>query len=77
MIAEYTKKKVPAFFKYAKDKPEEACEKKNGSVVNMLEDIIENKRMCFTAKDIGKFDYRLMMRDKRKRFCRQRVDLFI
>lgn len=64
MISSYTRKKTPHFFVYAKDKLEEACEKKNASVVNMLEDIIENKRMCFTAKDIGKFDYRLMMRDK-------------
>lgn len=63
MISAYTKKKTPHFFIYAKDKTDGACEPKNQSVVNMLEDIIENKRMCFTAQDIGKFDYRDMMAD--------------
>lgn len=64
MISSYTRKKTPHFFVYAKDKVESACEPKNHSVVNMLEDIIENKRMCFSAQDIGKLDYHDMMQDK-------------
>lgn len=77
MISQYTKKKVPAFFQYAKDKPITSCEPKNQSVVNMLEDIIENKRMCFTAQDIGKFDYRDMMADKNQYVDPAVVERFI
>lgn len=77
MISQYTKKKVPAFFQYAKDKPITSCEPKNQSVVNMLEDIIENKRMCFTAQDIGKFDYRDMMADREQYVDPAVVERFI
>lgn len=64
LISSYTKKRTPHFFVYAKDKLEESCEPKNESVVNMLEDIVENKRMCFTAKDLGHFRYQLMMQNE-------------
>lgn len=77
MISAYTKKKVPAFFQYAKDKPTTSCEPKNKSVVNMLEDIIENKRMCFTAQDVGKFDYKDMMADKNQYVDPDVIEKFI
>lgn len=77
MISSYTRKKTPHFFVYAKDKAETSCEPKNQSVVNMLEDIIENKRMCFTAQDIGKFDYRDMMADKNQYVDPAVVERFI
>lgn len=77
MISSYTRKKTPHFFVYAKDKIESACEPKNKSVVNMLEDIIENKRMCFTAQDVGKFDYKDMMADKNQYVDPDVIEKFI
>lgn len=58
LITSYTKAKVPHFFVYAKDKPEDRVEPLNNSLVNRLEGIIPNKMLKFKAANLGKFDYR-------------------
>ncbi|WP_226035628.1 hypothetical protein [Aquibacillus saliphilus] len=56
MISKHIKKKVPNFFRYAKDKEKRNVEKINNSVVNRLENIIPNKRINFKSV-AGDFDY--------------------
>ncbi len=60
-IVEFTRKKVPYFFKYAKDKTNEQVSKKNGSFVNRLTDIVPNPRMNFRKIGIGELDVRRLM----------------
>jgi arsenate reductase-like glutaredoxin family protein len=60
-ITQYTKKKVPHFFMYAKDKQSNEVEKTNNSVVNRLSKIIPNTRINFEAANIGKFSYKMLM----------------
>lgn len=61
LISQYTKSKLPHFFIYAKDKENHQVESSNGSIVNSIEKFIPNKKLSFTAKDIGNFDYRVLM----------------
>ncbi len=61
LIRSYTKLKVPYFFKYAKDKTDDQVEKKNKSVVNLLDTIIKNSRLKYPLKEFGRFDYKLLM----------------
>ena len=63
IIAEHTKYKTPHFFIYAKDKTKDEVEKINNSVVNKLEKIIPNPKINFNATDLGKFDYKMLMRN--------------
>ena len=56
-----TKAKVPHFFIYAKDKDAGQVEAVNSSIINQLESVVPNKRMSFTAKNIGRFEYRYML----------------
>ena len=53
--------KTPRFFMYAKDKNINQVAEKNNSVVNRLENIIPDKRLSFTAKNIGSFRYRYLL----------------
>ena len=57
----FTKDKVPAFFKYAKDKTSEQVANINNSFVNKLDKVIPNPRI--NARDIGLgcIDYTLLM----------------
>ena len=55
--------KAPHFFVYAKKKDDSRVQKANSSVVNNLDDIIPNKRMVFSAKNLGAFRYRYMLSD--------------
>lgn len=64
-ITNYTKNKVPHFFIYAKDKTKEDVEPINNSIVNKLERIIENPRLNFKAMGLGKFNYRMLMKNPR------------
>lgn len=61
LITQYTKKKVPHFFIYAKDKNSNEVEKVNNSVVNRLFRIIPNPMIKFKATGLGSFDYRFLM----------------
>lgn len=66
-IKVYADKKLPYFFKYAKDKSEnqieELCDNESNTV-NKLDEVIPDKRINFT-KVVGKFDYKNLMRNKR------------
>lgn len=63
IIKEYTKKKLPAFFKYAKDKDDEQIECINNSPVNRIFKLFPKKNLNFNFKNnnIGKFNYELLM----------------
>lgn len=60
-LSQITGMKAPHFFIYAKGKTAHQVQKKNGSVVNRLDKIIPNKRMSFSAKNIGAFHYQYML----------------
>lgn len=62
LITDFTRVKVPHFFKYAKNK--EKTEAINGSAVNKLEKIIPNPRINFKAVKLGKFDYRILLNEE-------------
>lgn len=61
IVSKFTNKKVPAFFKYAKDKENEQVEKRNESFVNKIFDKIPNKPINTTGLKLGKIDYHLLM----------------
>ncbi|WP_368859126.1 hypothetical protein [Cohnella sp. GbtcB17] len=60
-INSYGHAKLPHFFKYAKDKQEHEIEPANQSVIDRLGKLIPNVRIQFSAAQIGKLDYRLLM----------------
>ena len=64
MITDYTKSKTPHFFIYAKDKQKDKVEPINNSVVNRLDKIIPSVKINFKATNLGKFDYRMLMKNK-------------
>lgn len=63
LLSGYTRKKTPRFFIYAKDKNKENVQKSNGSVVNKLENIIISPIINFRGAKLGKFDYRMLMKN--------------
>ncbi|HEY8803620.1 MAG TPA: hypothetical protein VIM42_00655 [Clostridium sp.] len=65
MITDYTKLKTPHFFIYAKDKEKDKVEEVNNSIVNRLEKIIPNTKISFVAANLGNFDYKMMLKNKR------------
>ncbi|WP_029518055.1 hypothetical protein [Paenibacillus polymyxa] len=62
-ILTHTKTKAPHFFIYAKDKSENRVEISNDSAMNRLSDLIPNPRISFKKAGLGKFDYRLLMKN--------------
>jgi hypothetical protein len=64
ILSEVEKVKLPYFFKYAKDKKEDNLDKLNGSVCNMLNELIKNPRFDFKNEVFGKFDYKMLMNNK-------------
>lgn len=65
LISDYTKLKTPHFFIYAKDKTKDKVENINGSVVNRMSKIIKNPPIKFTSTDLGKFNYKMLMFNKK------------
>lgn len=61
-IAYYTKHKLPAFFKYAKDKDKNQIEKRNNSFVNKIYSRIKNKPINTRKLKLGELDYRKLMK---------------
>lgn len=63
----FTKRNVPHFFMYAKDKDERQVENVNGSLVNRFEQLIPSPKISIKdirdgkRRKIGKPDYRLLM----------------
>ncbi len=68
-IKEFTNKKLPAFFEYAKDKrasedvDKSQVETRNGSFVNELYNKIPNKAINTRGMKLGKLEYQKMMRN--------------
>lgn len=59
-IKKYTKRKLPNFFIYAKDKTDDQVELPNNSTMNRISAKIPPSRIKF-CKTVGKFDYRMLM----------------
>jgi hypothetical protein len=76
IISKYIKNKVPKFFIYAKDKELDRVEPVNNSTVNRLEKIIPDKRINFN-KIAGKFDYKMLMKNKRVNIDQEIVDTYV
>lgn len=60
-IKDFTKKSVPYFFKYAKDKEINQVEPINNSIVNKLDSLIPNPRINTRKLGLGEIDYKLLM----------------
>jgi len=65
IINSYTKAKTPHFFIYAKKKDKDKVEKISNSIVNTLEKIIPNPNINYNAENLGKFNYRMLMNNKK------------
>lgn len=63
-IKQYTNKKVPHFFIYAKDKGKNEVAKINKSVINRLHNIIPNPIINFKAVGLNNFNYKMLMGEK-------------
>lgn len=61
LILQYTHKKLPAFFEFAKDKAKSQVEKRNNSLVNRLYGLIPNKPINTKRLNLDKIDYRKLM----------------
>ena len=63
IINRYTKGKVPAFFRYAKDKEKEQVELISNSTVDRIRKIYKKKNLNynFNQDNIGTFDYKVLM----------------
>lgn len=62
-IREFTGKKVPYFFIYAKDKDESQVENINNSITNKLNDLIPNPRINTRKLGFKPIDYKYLMHD--------------
>lgn len=60
-IREFTGKKVPHFFVYAKDKEESQVEVKNNSIVNRLDSLIPNPRLNTRKSGLTPINYKYLM----------------
>lgn len=61
IIAEYTNRKLPYFFRYAKDKTVNQVEKSNNSIVNRIEQLYPRDNFKLKFKSRLPFDYRMLM----------------
>lgn len=73
IIKPYTNKKLPYFFRYAKDKEDNQTENITNSNVNLVEKLIPKKPLIFKLDNIGKFDYRMLMSDISSEWSNQDV----
>lgn len=62
-IREFTKRKVPHFFIYAKDKSETQVEEINNSIVNKLSSLIPNPRISSKKLGLGSINHEYLMCD--------------
>ncbi len=74
-IKKYTKEKVPHFFQYVKDKPEDSVAEINNSVINRLNQIVPNKRIRF-QKIAGKMDYKYLMKNSRTKIDKEIIQKY-
>ena len=62
-IKEFTNKKLPAFFEYAKDKEKSQVDDRNNSFVNKLYSRIPNKSINTRGMKLGELKYKDMMKN--------------
>ena len=63
-LKQYTNKKVPHFFIYAKDKDSKNVNTINKSVINRLHKIIPNPIINFKAVGLNNFNFKMLMDEK-------------
>ena len=68
-IRDLTNIKVPAFFEYAKGKAQNQIAPRNNSCVNRLYYTIHKYKFRFSTKELGTFDYKMLMRDPKMQWC--------
>lgn len=66
-ILEYTRSKLPHFFRYAKDKTTKQVEKPKSNTMDKIHKRIPNTRIDFSISNVGCFDYRILLSDKDKK----------
>lgn len=66
-IKEFTKRLLPTFFIYAKDKENKQVTESCNSFVNKLAKIIPDNKLSFKGIGIGRLDYTVLMADKTNR----------
>lgn len=77
-ITKYTNiKKLPHFFKYAKDKNDDQVSPPNKTIVNKLYTFIPNKRIDTRKLHIDKIDYEKLMYDVNTKINQTVVDLYV
>lgn len=72
-IKKFTVSKLPAFFRYAKDKLDEQTDSVNGSFVNKLDAIVPNPRITMKKLGIEKPEYTLLMKNPQIK-CRYKYE---
>ena len=63
IVSKFTNKKLPAFFKFAKDKDKDQVEERNNSFVNKIYTRIKNKPINTRGLKLGELDYRKLMKN--------------
>lgn len=76
MIQGYTKKKLPSFFEYAKNKTKEQIEPATRSLVCRIKELIPDRRIKIDFKDIGQFHYRTLLSNQKIVCPREVQDLY-
>ena len=61
IISKYTNRKLPAFFKYAKDKSDNQVEEVNDCIVNRIFTLYDESKFKIKFADKRRFDYRILM----------------
>ncbi len=73
IIKPYTSKKLPYFFRFAKDKEDTQTEDINNSNVNIISKLIRDRRLVFKMKEVGKFDYRMLLSNTKFKWTNQEI----
>ena len=75
-ITYYTRRKLPAFFEFAKDKTKRQIEERNSSFVNKLYSRIPNKSINTRGLKLGRLNYKDMMSNKNVICSKEVSDLY-
>ncbi len=73
IVKPYTSKKLPYFFRFAKDKEDSQTEEYVYSNVNAIGKLLHNKRLVFKMEEVGKFDYRMLLSNTRFKWSNQDI----
>lgn len=76
LLKKYTQKKLPAFFRFAKDKEPGQVQPRNQSLVNRIPDYIKDRPINTRALQLDEIDYRLLMRRPEIRCSREVLQLY-